>query len=190
MKKGQKIYGLSRRKFLFQLAFFGSSVLISFSACKEIVRRRRKKSILTLSKKEKEILHHVQLHLLPENKGGPGANEINALQYIEWVLSDPNVLLIKRKLVINGIQWTKETADDMFGNPFASLDHTQKEKVLRDLETYSNGRRWIITIINYLLEALLGDPVYGCNTEEIGWKWLGHHPGFPRPAINKMYSVS
>ena len=39
----------------------------------------------------------------------------------------------------------------------------------------------------YLLEALLADPVYGGNTDEVGWKWLGYTAGFPRPPIGKRY---
>jgi len=42
-------------------------------------------------------------------------------------------------------------------------------------------------LLTYLLEALLADPVYAGNPNGIGWKWLQHQPGFPRPTKNKKY---
>ena len=39
----------------------------------------------------------------------------------------------------------------------------------------------------YIFEALLSDPVYGGNPEGIGWRWLGHRPGFPRPNQRNRY---
>jgi gluconate 2-dehydrogenase gamma chain len=56
---------------------------------------------------------------------------------------------------------------------------------LRRFET--NGKQWISTILRYILEALLTDPIYGGNPNAIGWKWLDHQPGFPRPPANKRY---
>jgi gluconate 2-dehydrogenase gamma chain len=36
-------------------------------------------------------------------------------------------------------------------------------------------------LLDYIMEALLTDPVYGGNPNSIGWQWLKHQPGFPRP---------
>ena len=45
----------------------------------------------------------------------------------------------------------------------------------------------IFIILTYLLQALLTDPVYGGNPNGVGWKWLHHQPGFPRPPKDETY---
>ena len=42
-------------------------------------------------------------------------------------------------------------------------------------------------VMYYLAEALMLDPVYGGNPDMIGWKWLEHQAGFPRPVAGKTY---
>ena len=49
-------------------------------------------------------------------------------------------------------------------------------------------------VLQYPLRAKYGmptlsslDPVYGGNPDGIGWKWLMHPPGFPRPPKGKTY---
>jgi gluconate 2-dehydrogenase gamma chain len=42
-------------------------------------------------------------------------------------------------------------------------------------------------LLYYIFEALLSDPVYGGNPGGIGWQWLEHQPGFPRPPADKIY---
>jgi gluconate 2-dehydrogenase gamma chain len=37
------------------------------------------------------------------------------------------------------------------------------------------------------MEALLTDPAYGGNPGGIGWRWLQHVPGYPRPPMDKIY---
>jgi gluconate 2-dehydrogenase gamma chain len=49
------------------------------------------------------------------------------------------------------------------------------------------GRAWLSLLLYYIFEALLSDPVYGGNPGEIGWRWLEHQPGFPRPPADKIY---
>ena len=64
---------------------------------------------------------------------------------------------------------------------FIELNQAQREAMLRRIETNPVGRYWLSLMIYYLLEALLADPVYGGNIDTVGWQWLQHAPGFPRP---------
>jgi len=59
--------------------------------------------------------------------------------------------------------------------------------MLHQITKSKAGRRWVSKLLSYICEALLGDPVYGGNPDGIGWKWLNHHPGFPRPPKHKRY---
>jgi gluconate 2-dehydrogenase gamma chain len=58
---------------------------------------------------------------------------------------------------------------------------SQRDEVLRAIASSTAGDRWLNVIMSYVLEALLSDPVYGGNPQGIGWQWLQHQPGFPRP---------
>jgi len=42
-------------------------------------------------------------------------------------------------------------------------------------------------MLTLIFEALLLDPIYGVNTNNIGWNWLNHDPGVPRPNKENMY---
>ncbi len=188
MNKGRKIASITRRDFIVRTGIFGSALAITVSACKDIFRPKKAK--LVYGDEQKKILKAVLQHLFPAESGSPGAKELNAIEYLSWVINDPDLRASKKQLLISGIGWTEDTANEMFKDSFVNLKTAQKEKVLRDLERYSRGRRWLSLLLTYLMEALLSDPLYGSNKNEIGWKWLGHVPGSPRPTKEQIYKAS
>lgn len=119
----------------------------------------------------------VQDHLLPSEPDAPGAREINATQYLQWVLSDPEFDSGQRELIARGAQHL----DGLL------RESSDMEAALRQYEQEPGGKRWISTLLDYLLEALLADPVYGANPDQIGWKWLQHQPGFRCPGAGQRY---
>ena len=185
MNKGKKIT-VTRRAFITNLSITGTVLAFTLYSCKNFFRSK-KTSELVYGDKEKSILNAVLLHLFPSEPEGPGASELKAGNYLSWIINDPNIALYKKELLISGIHWAEETAIERFQQSFVALSKDQKEETLRDLENYSNGRRWLSSVLNYILEALLGDPIYGSNTNESGWKWLGHIPGYPRPREEQKY---
>jgi gluconate 2-dehydrogenase gamma chain len=66
-----------------------------------------------------------------------------------------------------------------------NLSSTQKEELMQSIATQRWGENFIHTNLGYVFEALLSAPAYGSNTNEIGWKWLEHNPGFPQPMSKK-----
>jgi hypothetical protein len=180
----------TRRRFLKSTTMLFALYLVPMSACKRMLYRDEEVSeAYRLSIMEKEILALVQEHLFPAGDAAPGAGIINATAYYEFVLSDKHLENYNRKLLINGIRWVEETAEELYNSGFANLSAEQKESVLRDLESYKNGKRWLSKVLNYILEALLGSPAYGINTNEAGWKWLGHTPGMPQPLADRIYGT-
>lgn len=178
----------SRRYFLKSTGILISLYFIPLSACKRIFGDNEvRPNINRLSSSEIEILRKVHNHLLPSEGEGPGAKDINASSHFEFVLANKHLEVYNRKLLINGIRWVEETSVEMFEKSIGHLTHEQTEIVLRDLESFKNGEKWLSKIISYIFEALLGSPAYGINTDEIGWKWLGHVPGMPQPLNNKLY---
>lgn len=129
----------------------------------------------------------VQQHLFPADETSPGAEDINALNYLQTIIQAPDIEQEERDFIINGEKWLNGIAQKTHAKKFIELDEAQKEAVLRQIEKSRAGENWLSTQLGYLIEALLSDPVYGGNPNGIGWNWLKHQPGYPTPSIEKMY---
>ncbi len=140
-----------------------------------------------LSEHQWQILAAVQQHLFPSTPDAPGAREIHATVYLNAVLADPRMEASERDFIKNGIGWLEQTARETQGGAFVSLAIEKRESALQALNATGRGENWIATLLLYIFEALLCDPVYGGNPEGVGWTWLGHDPGFPRPPADKIY---
>lgn len=171
---------LSRRQFLLGLAggsaaaLFGPPLLAESRPPMDEARRW-------------QVLDAVQQHLFPSEPDAPGAKEINALGYLRFVVSDPKVDEETRVFILQGTEWLEGMADQLEQRSFPLLDQAARERVLRRVAGSQAGEHWISTLILYLMEALLTDPAYGGNPNGIGWRWLEHIPGYPRPTPDKTY---
>ncbi len=144
--------------------------------------------IYPLSEKQKKTLSAVQQHLFPKGIESPGALDINALEYLQFVISFSDFNTESRDFIVRGIQYLHEASIERFGLAFDLLNFSQKEPLLRYLADQTRwGKNWLSLLLTYIIEALLSDPVYGGNPDGIGWQWLEHQPGFPRPPANKTY---
>jgi gluconate 2-dehydrogenase gamma chain len=120
-------------------------------------------------------------HLLPSEAGAPGARDVHALGYLRLVVDDPKLGPAERALVRAGVVELEAICGEGHGAGFAALDEAQREAALRRLEQSPTGGEWLAEMVDFLMEALLGDPSHGGNPAGIGWQWLGVTPGFPRP---------
>ncbi|VAW66134.1 hypothetical protein MNBD_GAMMA08-2388 [hydrothermal vent metagenome] len=132
-------------------------------------------------------LASVQEHLFPADDTSPGAKDIFALRYLQSTLSAPNADKEDVDFIYQGVGWLNDLSTTMHKNKFIKLNSDEKEKVLRKIETSRAGNRWLSSMMTYLIEALLSDPVYGGNKDQKGWKWLEHQPGFPLPTTQQVY---
>jgi gluconate 2-dehydrogenase gamma chain len=132
-------------------------------------------------------LDAVQQHLFPAADESPGARDINALGYLRNMLQAPDMDDEERRFISQGVGWLNDIAGKQKSAAFVALDQADREQVLRSIEQSRAGERWLSTLLSYLLEALLSDPVYGGNPDGIGWQWLEYQPGFPTPPKEKMY---
>lgn len=123
----------------------------------------------------------VQDHLFPSEPGSPGAREIKALSYLQNVLGDARGDRDEQRFILKGVDWLEALSRQRHEASFVDLDPIRREQVLREVANSEKGDNWLATLMFYLCEALLADPVYGGNPDGIGWAWLGHQPGFPRP---------
>ncbi len=134
-----------------------------------------------------QTLAAVQQHLLPAASNLPGADDINALAYLQTMMQHDALDQNEQRLIKNGVGWLNDLATKKYHAVFVKLNDVRRETLLRQIERTDAGQRWLSLLLTYLLEALVSDPVYGGNRQGIGWQWLQHQPGFPRPPENKRY---
>ncbi len=133
------------------------------------------------SAKDWKTLLALQQHLFPEGQNTPSAAQFNAHQWLYQFLLKQG----KSSSIYQDYQYQLKKVDLLakkkFKQSFAALGVDDKEQLLRLVEQDRQGQRWLAHLLNKILEALLSDPFYGANTNTIGWKWLEHQAGFPRP---------
>jgi len=158
----------SRRNFL-KVGFLSSAVIV-MSGCDVFA--------ITTPNHTIEVL---QNDLFPKAK----ELKIETANYINLILrnryiSDEDKLFLK-----NGIKWLNETAVEMHGSLYTKLSLFERQNLLKEISATKWGESWLYNMMTYIFEAMLGDPIYGSNNEEAGWKWLNFEGGNPRP--KRMY---
>lgn len=123
-----------------------------------------------------DIINSVLNHIFPKSKNFSGANELKVSVFLETVTKDKYFDKSDLSFLVSG---AKELL--IKNKNFISLSHTQKEEVLRDFENSPNGQNWLSLVMNYGLEAMFSDPIYGSNKDALGWKSIKHKAGEPRP---------
>ncbi len=134
-----------------------------------------------------KTIEAVQDHLFPAGKNSPGIHDINALSYLQTMIQQEDVSEYKRQQIKGGEKWLNDLCVQLYHKKFIALNKEKREKVLRRIDQSEAGRQWLSWLMSYLMQALLADPVYGGNPDGVGWKWLQHQPGFPRPPKSKRY---
>ncbi|MDQ7060448.1 MAG: gluconate 2-dehydrogenase subunit 3 family protein [Sulfurimonas sp.] len=154
----------SRRSF-FKTTFLATSLLAL--TCKEVLA-------LTTPL---EILEVVQVDLFPQNM----ISNANAFAYLSLILKHSRVTQEDKDYLRNGTRWLNEESLKQYNKNYTQLSKNQRQKLLKIIAKESWGRGWIKTVLGYIMESTLGDPIYGINKNESGWKWLNHESGLPRP---------
>ncbi|MFQ6004015.1 MAG: gluconate 2-dehydrogenase subunit 3 family protein [Woeseia sp.] len=180
---------LGRRTFLLRggaaLAMAAALAGLPYALRKELTRET---SFILFSAQQRRAVQAVQEHLLPGEPEAPGAADINAAGYLEWAITTPEIDPDARNTIVNGVGRLQDASRERFDVLFHELDFEQREKLLRYLADNTRwGRAWLSLMLYYIFEALLSDPVYGGNRDQIGWRWLEHQAGFPRPPADKIY---
>ncbi len=173
---------INRRTFLLRVVGFLATLFfpsVSARAAKNHSSIEREEPWLTI-----DVVHN---HLFPSETDSPGAKEINALAYLRNVIGNPMIDQEEKEFIVNGVKWLNDLSLEQHKAVFAQLSYSQRTDILHQITKSKSGRRWVSKLLSYIFEALLSDPVYGGNPDGIGWKWLNHHPGFPRPPKHKRY---
>jgi gluconate 2-dehydrogenase gamma chain len=177
---------MKRRDFLKRSSLAALSVGVPKAACAD-TGAGQAVSGKTFNQAQWSTIGAVQDHLLPSEPDSPGARDLNATAYLDRTLADPKFDPDIRGFILKGIGWLDEIAREQQGLAFHQVETAGREDLLRRIAGKGAGERWLSTLITYSLEAMLADPLYGGNPGGIGWKWLDHDPGQPRPAADKIY---
>ena len=180
---------LDRRKFLVRggaaVAAVTALAGLPFALREEMTKET---SFVFFSSQQHRTISAVQEHLFPKAPDSPGATDIGAAKYLEWAITVPERDPDVRNTIVNGISRLQDATIERFDTEFVELEFMQKEELLRYLADETRwGRVWLSMVLTHIFEALLSDPVYGGNPDQVGWQWLEHQPGFPRPPTDKTY---
>jgi len=109
----------------------------------------------------REVLEAIADRLIPADEHGPSAAQAGAVAYVEWALRGP---------------YAEHAATYAAGvaelEGFADLPPEAQDARLRELE----GTPFFELVRAHVLEGMFGDPSYGGNIDEAGWRLLGY-PG-------------
>lgn len=120
----------------------------------------------------------VQEVLFPKGLEAPAASEFGATAYLANVALHSSFLKSDLNFLNHGVQELMNEYND-----FLTLSPKEQDQVLREFtEEHRSGESWVSFLLYFTIEALLSDPIYGGNKNELGWKWANHNPGLPRPS--------
>lgn len=128
-----------------------------------------------------QTLAVVQKDLFPKEM----ITQANAYAYVSLVFKHSRVSAQDKQFLRNGTKWLHEEAVAKYNKVYTNLSPQERQDTLKSIANTSWGETWIKTVLSYIMEAVLGDPLYGVNKDEFGWKWLNHKTGSPRP--KEMY---
>jgi len=159
---------LTRRKFL-KNSFLSSVILLTCSG--ELFGAVTPTQTLGVLHKD----------LFPSSSFIPSVKFINANLYLNKIFVHSRVSDEDKEFIRDGVRWLNEESVNKYKKVYANLPEKKRQKVLQEVVDTDWGESWIHNIMMYMMEAMLGDPIYGGNGGELGWKWLNHQPGLPRP---------
>jgi len=124
-----------------------------------------------------KVIEAVQEVLFPKGLQAPAASEFGATNYLLTVSTNASFWAEDLTFLHYGAKLLMKAVPS-----FLTMHPQDKDEALRDFVNNSTkGKNWVSLLLYYTLEALLSDPIYGGNKNELGWKWLQHHAGQPRP---------
>lgn len=128
----------------------------------------------TNTKNQLQLIKAVLNHLFPNTSEFQGAENFGAMDFFLYVTKHPTFDSSDFNFIIEG-------ADKLnnFNNDFINLNAQEKEKTLREFEKTTFGQNWLSLLLNYGLEAMLGDPIYKGNKNLSGWKNIHHSTPIP-----------
>jgi gluconate 2-dehydrogenase gamma chain len=174
---------VSRRVFVHQVTFLGGGAVL-LAGCKEPEKPKPAAepnkpealttSHLTFTNAEWATLTAAVDRMLPRDED-PGALDAKVPEYIDRMLQTESMAQMKANFV-PGLGALERRAQRMFQKPFAQCTAAQQDELItlfKNSPEKSGEARWYEMFVVLVLEGFLGDPSYGGNQGEVGWKLVG-----------------
>ena len=173
---------LSRRVFVHHLTFLGGGVVL-LGGCKkdetpapapEVKAAPLTSSHKTFTNAEWATLTAAVDRVLPRDED-PGALDANVPEYIDRILQTEQLQQMKGQFV-PGVAAIERRAQKMFKTTFAAATPAQQDELLtifKNSPEKSGEAHWYEMLVVLVMEGFLGDPSYGGNQGEVGWKLVG-----------------
>ncbi len=178
---------LSRKEFIRSLLVIGVAVNIPFFTSCETKENLEEFDFTPLSAEQFKVLQALQLVLFPRNENGPSALQVNADKWIVYVLNDSREGQREKAFILEHLDGLNALSQEIYKTSYDLLSIDRQEGVLELFFEERDPKRWGSRMLTLIFEALLLDPLYGVNPNNIGWTWLSHNPGMPRPNEKNMY---
>ncbi len=173
----------SRRVFVHRVTFLGGGAVLLGGGCKRDEKpapappttpEALTTAHLTFTDGEFATLSAAVDRVLPRDQD-PGALDANVPEYIDRMLQT-EALQQMRQNFVPGVAALERRAQRMFKTSFAAATPAQQDELLtlfKDSPEKSGEARWYEMLVVLSLEGFLGDPSYGGNKGEVGWKLVG-----------------
>ena len=178
---------ISRKEFLKSLLVLGVAANIPLLTSCETKEDPEFFDCTPLSTEQLKVLQAVQLVLFPKEGNGPSALEVNADKWIVYVLNDSREPQREKDFIVEHLDGLNQLSKETNKASYDLLNIDRQEDLLDLFFEEKAPKRWGSRMLTLIFEALLLDPLYGVNPDNIGWKWLNHNPGVPRPNDKNMY---
>jgi len=178
---------LSRKEFLRSLLIIGVAANIPFLTSCETKEDLEFFDCTPISPEQLKVLQAVQLVLFPKEGNGPSALQVNADKWIVYVLNDAREPQREKDFIVEHLDGLNQLSKETHKISYDALSIDRKEDLLELFFEEKAAKRWGSRMLTLIFEALLLDPLYGVNPNNIGWTWLNHNPGMPRPNEMNMY---
>jgi gluconate 2-dehydrogenase gamma chain len=185
--------GSSRRRFIQHVAWssLGGYLVLSSSACKSrraptpTDEKQRRAALFRgghfLSDGEFATLGALCELVLPRDED-PGASDLGVPEYIDRAIQEPDHktrLAVMRK----GLFTINQRHQEARGKPlFAASPEAQAEFFRGWTSENAKNAEFLQILVGLTLEGAFGDPSYGGNKGEAGWRMLGYKPDPCRPS--------
>ena len=178
---------LSRKEFLRSLLIIGVAANIPFLTSCETKEDLEFFDCTPISPEQLKVLQAVQLVLFPKEGNGPSALQVNADKWIVYVLNDVREPQREKDFIVEHLEGLNQLSKETYKVSYDLLSRDRQEDLLELFFEEKFRKRWGSRMLILIFEALLLDPLYGVNPNNIGWKWLNHNPGVPRPNEKNRY---
>jgi gluconate 2-dehydrogenase gamma chain len=173
---------VTRRVFVHHLAFLGGGVVL-LGGCKDEPKPApTAPPPVALTVSNHKTFTDVEFatitaavdRMIPRDQD-PGALDANVPEYIDRILQTENLKQMKENFV-PGVAALDRRAQRMFKTSFAQAKPEQQDELLtifKNSPEKSGEAHWYEMFVVLTLEGFLGDPSYGGNKGEVGWKLVG-----------------